>query len=203
MTVRFGEVSSEIQAEANEPFPAIRPSDDVLLRRLHEGDADALAVAYQRWGTLVHSLALRSLGNHHDAEDVTQQVFVSAWRSRRTLRPEGGSLAGWLVTVTRRRCADLHETRAREHRRLQAVAHQPVPWETSATEADGVVDQVVVDHELLLMGDPRARILRLSVIEGHSHGDIAEMLDLPLGTVKSHVRRGLLQLRTRLEEVAP
>ena len=98
-----------------------------LAVRLRDGSPDALAEAYDRWASLVHTLALRSLGSHHDAEDVTQQVFVSAWRSRHTLRPERGSVPGWLVGITRHRIADVHAQRARSARDAEAVAGQAAP----------------------------------------------------------------------------
>ena len=104
-----------------------------LIPGLRAGDREALAAAYQRWGAAVHTIALRSLGNHHDAEDVT--------------------------------------------------------------------DQVVIAEALDDMGDPRAALIRAVVMEGRTHTEVATAFGMPLGTVKSHIRRGLLQLRTRLEEV--
>ena len=99
---------------------------DDLATRLRDGSRDALAEAYREWSSLVHTLALRSLGNHHDAEDVTQQVFVAAWRSRHTLRPERGTVAGWLVGITRHTVADTHAKRTRQARDAAAVAaHEP------------------------------------------------------------------------------
>ena len=100
---------------------------DDLAVRLRDGSRDALAEAYREWSSLVHTLALRSLGNHHDAEDVTQQVFVAAWRSRHTLRPDRGTVAGWLVGITRHTVADLHAKRARLARDAAAVAAQSLP----------------------------------------------------------------------------
>lgn len=173
-------------------------SETDVMKRLRDGDIEALATAYRRWGALVHTAALRSLRNHHDAEDVTQQVFVSAWRSRESLRPGAGSLPGWLVTITRRRCADLYEARAREQRGQDAVAEE-VRTALGATGED-LADRIVVAQELELLGDPRARILRMAVVEGRSHSEIAALMEMPLGTVKSHVRRGLVHLRSRLEE---
>ena len=152
-----------------------------LIPALRSGDRSALATAYQRWGAAVHTIALRSLGDHHDAEDVTQQVFVSAWRSRESLREDLGSLPGWLFSITRRRCADLHAARARERQREEVVAQ-------------------FADRQEI-MGDPRAALIRAVVMEGRTHEEAAAAFNLPLGTVKSHIRRGLIQLRTRLEEV--
>ena len=172
-----------------------------LVGRLRGGDKDALAEAFERWGPMVHTIALRSSGNHHDAEDITQQVFVSAWRSRESLRDDAGSLGGWLAAITRRRCVDLYRSRARERRNETAVAvviESEVPG-----HGDRVTEQVLLAQELLDMGDPRATVIRLAIIEDRPYEDIARILDMPLGTVKSHVRRGLRSLRVRLEEVKP
>ena len=176
----------------------MQPEDAVAVR-LRAGDEDALAEAYRRWGTLVHSLAVRSLGDHHDAQDVTQQVFVSAWQGRHTLRPEAGSVAGWLVGITRHRIADAHERRAGQRRRVEMAGAQPeVP---DPTHEASVVDHVVVADALRALGEPRSTIIRLSVMEGHTHQEVSRRLGLPLGTVKSHARRGLLALREQLREV--
>ena len=105
---------------------------DDLAVRLRDGSRDALAEAYREWSSLVHTLALRSLGNHHDAEDVTQQVFVAAWRSRHTLRPERGTVAGWLVGITRHTVADTHAKRARQARDAAAVAAHELPRQAPA-----------------------------------------------------------------------
>lgn len=180
------------------------PSDSALpttelAARLRAGDQQALAEAYAQHSRLVHTLAVRSLGNHHDAEDVTQQVFVAAWRGRHGLDPDRGSLAGWLVGITKHVIADAMAQRARSVRNLQAVA-EIVP--SAAPGLDGsVVDKVVIAAALANLGEPRATILRLSFGEEHTHEEIAQRLDLPLGTVKSHIRRGLLQLREDIREV--
>lgn len=175
-------------------------SDAELMRRVADDDRDALSEVYRRFGALVHTIAVRSVGGHHDAEDITQQVFVALWRSRRSLDPASGSLAGWLATVTRRRCADHHAVRARRARDEQ-VFSAAVPETAGGEHPEDATDRVVLAHELQALGDPRATIIRMAIIEDRRQQDIAQALDLPLGTVKSHIRRGLIDLRTRLEEV--
>ncbi len=163
------------------------------------GSRDALAEVYRRWSTLVHTIAYRALGDQQDAEDVTQQVFLSAWNGRHTLRPDQGSLPGWLVGITKHRVADVKTQRYRGHRNLHAVAAASLT-EPSATHDDWA-ERLLIVHELEQMGDPRAAVLRMAFIEDRPQDEIALALGLPIGTVKSHVRRGLIELRTRLKEV--
>ena len=171
-----------------------------LATSLTAGSPDALAEIYRLWSSLVHTIALRSLGDPADAEDVTQQVFVSAWNGRHTFRPEHGSIQAWLVGITRHRIADLRTQRYRNHRNLQAVALDSATTASVTDDAEWA-QRLLIVHELEQMGDPRAAVIRMAFLEDQSHDDIAEALSLPLGTVKSHIRRGLLQLRERLKEV--
>jgi RNA polymerase sigma-70 factor (ECF subfamily) len=178
---------------------SVEAAPDDLAQRLAGGSRDALAESYQRFAPLVYNLALLALADQHDAEDVTQQVFVSAWASRQTLRADG-SVAAWLVGITRHRIADVRTQRYRSQRNTAAVAA------TTAVDAmdppqEELAGQLLVAHELDHLGEPRGTVVRMAVIEDRPHDEIARELDLPLGTVKSHVRRGLLQLRSRLEEV--
>lgn len=180
--------------------PGQEAAETDLVRRVRSGDEAAFAELYAQYGRLVHSIAVRLMGNHHDAEDVTQQVFVSAWRSRESLKEGAGSLAGWLATITRRRCADLAAGRARTTQTEETAATVltlPTPPDPARA-----VEEITVAHTLATLGEPRATILRLAVVEDQRHEDIASSLGVPLGTVKSHIRRGLLQLRSRLEEVS-
>ena len=173
--------------------------DDRLAEQLAAGSLEALSEAYRRWSPLVHTVALRSLGDPHDAEDVTQQVFVSAWNGRHALRPERGSLAAWLVGITKHRIADVRTQRFRARRNLEAVASHVVA--EAVDPVDDCAERLLVADELERMGDPRGTVLRMAFIEDRPHDEIARHLDLPLGTVKSHVRRGLIRLRNRLKEV--
>lgn len=163
--------------------------DDVG-HRLAAGDETALAEAYQRWSRLVYTVALRSLPSPADAEDVTQAVFISAWRSRENFDPQVGAVPSWLLTITRRRVADFHRKRRDE-----------VPLENppDAGHEPDLVAQVAVADEIDELGDPARQIIRLAFYDDLTHQQIAEKLDMPLGTVKSHIRRSLAKMRARLE----
>jgi RNA polymerase sigma-70 factor, ECF subfamily len=152
---------------------------------------------FRRWSPLVYTFAYRLLASHGEAEDVTQQVFVGAWRSRGSYRPEAGSLAGWLLGHARHRVADRQRGRARDSRILQRVTDATSP-DDRRTTADGVIDRLLLSEQLASLPEPRGTVLRLAFFEDCTHAQIAERLDLPLGTVKSHARRGLLELRERL-----
>jgi len=173
-------------------------TDADLASRFREGSDDALGEAYRRWSSLVHATALRSTGNAEDAADITQAVFVNAWRGRHTFRPEMGSLPGWLTTITRRRIADHWESRTRASR-AQAAAEAVAPgveWEPA--EVDQIAAQMVVADEIDKLGDPARRIIRMAFYDDLTHKQIAEQLQMPIGTVKSHIRRSLDRMRTRM-----
>jgi RNA polymerase sigma factor (sigma-70 family) len=176
-------------------------SGHALAERLVAGDATSLGEIFDRWSALVHTIALRALASRDDAEDVTQQVFVAAWRSRHTLTPSPAALPAWLVGIARHKIADRRAERAREARRVAALsAVSAFEVETRADE-QVLLDRVVVRHAVDELPEPRRTILRLAFWDDLTGAQIAERLGLPVGTVKSHVRRGLLQLQSRLEEV--
>lgn len=161
------------------------------------GDERALVGMYERWSRLVFSLALRSLGDVGEAEDVTQNVFVSAWRGRATFDPERARLASWLIGITRNAIADAHARRARERRDREALISS-LDREVN-TWSDDLADRLLVADELERLPEAPRAVMRLAFYDRLTHTQIAERLAMPLGTVKSHVRRSLERLRTRLE----
>lgn len=175
--------------------PASQPDRDALAHSFAAGDDHALEALYRDVSPLVYTMALRALGSAPDAEDVTQQTFVSAWRGREGFNPMKGDLRGWVVGIAKRRIADALEARSREKRRLEAVQDATPATESVSDEAD----RVLLAYEVNALGDPRATIVALAFFEGETHQQIADRLGMPLGTVKSHIKRGLNELRHRWE----
>jgi RNA polymerase sigma factor (sigma-70 family) len=182
--------------------PGAEPDDDEVGRRFAAGDEQALALAYERWSGQVHGMAVRAFGAGPDAEDVTQQVFVSAWTGRAGYRPEVGPLPAWLVGITRHKIADTWARRDRQRRETEAAVTELTTAPSRRVTAG--VDSTVADRVLLLdeldrLGQPQKGIIELAFFEDLTHAQIAARTGLPLGTVKSHIRRTLERLRTRLE----
>ncbi|ANS62765.1 ECF subfamily RNA polymerase sigma factor [Streptomyces lincolnensis] len=182
------------------PAPAREaPGEEELARGLVEGDAMCLATVYRRWSALVHTLAWRSLGDTKDAEDVTQQVFLGVWRGRGSYRPELGTLAGWIVGITRRKIADALSARSRRLELIASAGHRLALVDHDRDRPEAAVDRVVVRDALAGLPSAQQRVLRLTFYEDLSQTQIAERTGWPLGTVKSHARRGLHRLRRHLE----
>lgn len=175
-----------------------RPEDEALAVAFAAGGPSdvPLREAYARWGALVHTFCRRSLAAEADAEEAAAQVFVLAWRGRGTYDPERGSLAGWLLGIARREVADRHRAAARQQAIVEALARTgPEP----VTNTDELVDRLLVADELQRLRPEQRRAVGLAFYDGLSHVQVAAAMDLPLGTVKTHIRRGLAVLRRRLE----
>lgn len=159
------------------------------------GDDRCLHEVYTRWSPLVFTVARRSVGNGDDAADVTQAVFVAAWQGRQGFDPEAGSLPAWLLGITRRKVADHFRSKGRTPEPRGEVPDDAV----ADPQVESVIDRVLLADEIARLGEPQKRILELCFFQDMTHAQVASLLDLPLGTVKSHVRRSLGRLRERLE----
>ena len=177
------------------PDPAM---DDEWAQRFRAGDEIALRQAFDRYGGMVQRVGMLRLGNHHDAEELVQQVFVRAWKGREGFNPERGSLGAWLLGISRRLIADRYASLDRD-RKVISAAESIAPPAADVKSADRVVDRVVVGNELNRLPPEQRMVLRLAFYGDLSHSEIAATTGLPVGTVKSHIRRALIHLRKRWE----
>ena len=180
---------------------ARRASDDTDLALAHAfagGDETALREAYDRFGGLVHAFCVRSLPSRADAEEATAQVFVNAWRGRSGFDPARGSLGGWLLGIARRVVADICSAAARE-RALREALEQVRPVEEESTSPDQLVDRLLVADAMARLRPEQRQAVGLAFYDGLTHAQVASAMGLPLGTAKTHIRRGLAVLRRRLE----
>ncbi len=173
-------------------------SDDDLddgVNRLLAGDERGLEEIYRRYSALVFTVAMRSLGDVAEAEDVTQKVFVAAWTGRHTYQPQRASLPAWLLGITRNKVVDAHQARARQRRIADHLAtNQP-----SQPEPIDVAQRLMMAEEIERLDEVPKRVLRMAFYEDLTHSQIAERMQLPPGTVKSHIRRSLIKLKRRME----
>ncbi|WP_327032564.1 RNA polymerase sigma factor [Micromonospora ureilytica] len=180
------------------PRPEPDPPVDDLDRRFRAGDDVALREAYDSYGRAVLHLATSMLANRSDAEDVTQATFVAAWLGRDTFDPAKGSLIGWLLGIGRRKVIDRMRASARETRVVETVRQLPGQAPTDP-DPDRVVDRLVIADELARLPDDQRRMLELAFYDDLTHQQIATVTGVPLGTVKSHIRRGMASLKRRWE----
>ncbi|MEU5322069.1 sigma-70 family RNA polymerase sigma factor [Streptomyces sp. NPDC021056] len=175
--------------------------DSALADAFLRGDEACLATMYERWGSLVFNLARRSLGDVREAEDVTQVVFLAAWRGRAGYSPDRGALPGWLTGITRRKVADALAARTRRTELVAAAGAQLLLRATDeAVRPEAAVDRVLLADEMSQLPAPQRRVLNLTFYDDLTQTQIAELTGWPLGTVKSHTRRGLRRLACRLRE---
>ncbi len=177
------------------PLPAPSDGDDLPLR-FAKGEESTLRELYDRYSGAVSHLAASTVGPT-EAEDVVQATFVAAWQSRHGFDPDRGTLLGWLMTMARRRVVDNIRSRVRVDRATEEVRRTAAAVTEDA--ADRVIDRIVVADELESLPPDQRRVLKLAFYEDLTHEQIVTATGLPLGTVKSHLRRGMARLRTRWE----
>ncbi len=174
---------------------------DELARRFAGGEPAALRAVFDRHGPAVQRLVRASLRDPADVDDVVQATFVSAWNGRHSYDPDKAGLLAWLLGITRRRIVDLLRARGRRQRDTEAVAATTPAEATAAESPERIVDRLLVADGLRRLPDAQRELLELAFYADLTHTQIAERTGLPLGTVKSHLRRGMQKLRSELDSV--
>ncbi len=169
------------------------------LLQMGRGDRSAVGDLYDELAEAVYGTIRRVVRDPARSEELTQEVFVQAWRTAGRFDPARGSGRGWVLTMAHRRAVDCvrSEQRRRDREAREAVAAPNEPDGPAEIVESRVERQLVVDA-LAGLTDLQRRAIELAYYGGHTHREIAELLDLPLGTVKTRIRDGLIRLRDAL-----
>ena len=165
-----------------------------LLLRCAGGDRAAFRVLYDRWGGRLNGIALRITRQTGLAADATQDAFVQVWQQASRFDPARGSAEAFLISLVRYRALDIVRRRARE-----IPGYEPDEQSDDTPDAlarlVGSAEGAALRRCLGLLDADRQRLVVMAFVEGLSHSELAEKLSVPLGTVKSWIRRSLLSLR--------
>ena len=168
-----------------------------LIQQVAQQDRDAFSQLYDRFSTLVFTLAMRMLKARSDAEDLLQEVFVQVWRQAQSYSAERGSPEAWIINIARSRAID----KIRSIRRMQksfvltddpAQAESSDNVESSAAESE---TRLAMNSALANLPDTQRKVLELAYFDGLTQSEIADRLAEPLGTVKTRMRSGIQKLR--------
>jgi RNA polymerase sigma-70 factor, ECF subfamily len=173
-------------------------SDGELISRVGSGDRTAFDALYRRYARPVFGLALRRLGDRGRAEDAVQETFASIWRAAGSYKPERGPGAPWLYAVARNAIVD--NGRARREPPVEAGDEQADEM-TPADRAESGWVAWRVHSALSDLPENERTVIELAYWGGRSQSEIAELLQIPLGTVKTRTRTGLARLADTLEDV--
>ena len=184
----FSELEPTIETSKGRDFL----SDEDLLRRVADRDQSAMAEIFDRYGRLVYSIALRVLKDTAAAEDVMQEIFFRLWQDPARRGSDRGSLAAWLAVVARNRAVD------GLRRRKPTDPVDEVPLAAKGDLAEEVVQRGLMEklqRQMEKLPAEQHRPIDMAFFEGLTHNEIAERTGLPLGTIKTRIRSGLLSLR--------
>ncbi|HET7152627.1 MAG TPA: sigma-70 family RNA polymerase sigma factor [Candidatus Kapabacteria bacterium] len=182
-------------------------SDEQLLNAVSQKQASAFSDLYDRYSRLLYGTLLNIVRDTDDAEDLLQEVFVQIWNAAATYNPALGSAKGWMIRIARNRAINLLHSKRHQQKQMEVE----LPDENGSEILDkqfhdgGTLKQVVRSEEEELLNNalgalPQEQrcLIELAFLEGYSHSEIAEKLSLPLGTVKTRIRSGMISLREQL-----
>ncbi len=172
-------------------------ADEELISLVAQGDAEAFATLYDRHSRPAYSLAYRMMGEKQAAEDLTQDAFLKVWRSATSYRAERASVRTWLLSIVHNRGIDQLRSlasRRRTQEKIEASAPKSQPSEAFAQSWHNS-QREQVREALSTLPKEQLKTLELAYFSGYTHVEIAELLDVPLGTVKGRMRLGLKKMK--------
>jgi len=171
-------------------------SEDLLLR-VARGDEDAFSQLYDRVAPTVWGVARRVLRDSALAEDVTQEVLVEVWRKASRFDPQRGSALAWVTTLAHRRAVDRVRSEHATARREQLVSDRsvPAPYDEVSEQVGLQLERQQVRRCINALTALQRESVLLAFYRGYTYPEVATLLDVPLGTVKTRMRDGLIRLR--------
>ncbi len=189
-------VNSTVRDQSHE-HDAVQ-ADLALLKRVSARDATAISELYDRHNRLLFGLILRILGQRGDAEEVLQEVFLAVWNRSDQFDAALGTPVAWLVRIARNRAVDRLRANAVRVRAVEAGAAEPPAVESPEAHAVTSEQQRVVSRALKALPDEQRMLIEQAYFLGLTQSELAERHALPLGTVKTRIRTGMLALRQLL-----
>lgn len=171
---------------------------DDILARLGAGDPGAAEECLDRYGALVWSLARRHTRVAAEAEDAVQEIFLSLWKNAARFDPAKASEPAFVTMIARRRLIDLHRRRQRRPEGSVAETELETMPDLRAGEIENRAEASLAARAIERLRPQERQAVLLSVYEGMSHSEISTHMELPLGTVKTYIRRGLIRVREML-----
>ncbi len=178
-------------------------ADEEVMHLVQKGDARAFELLYDRHGGAAFSLAYRMVGSRGAAEDISQEAFLSIWRSRLRYQADRGSVRTWVLGIVHHRAIDaLRRNVVHERKRVDAEGFEEREEAPERTELEAARREEAreVRDALKTLPAEQVKVIELAYFGGFTHTEIAEMLEMPIGTVKGRMRLGLEKLRRSLAE---
>lgn len=181
-------------------------SDEALLNAIANGAVWAMESLYQRYSRILYSLAYRLVADHQVAEDLLQDAFLAIWRRSTSYSPQTGAARSWLISILHHRAID-HLRRVRRRSSLQEAPLEELELDETTAFPDvwedvwRSVKSSQVRAALMKIPAEQRLVIELAYFQGWTHTEIAEGVQIPLGTVKARLRLGLIHLKHALEQV--
>jgi RNA polymerase sigma-70 factor, ECF subfamily len=181
--------------------------DDELLRQIARGDRAALEVFYDRYERPVYGLLVGILKNTDDAEDIMQDVFAQVWKKADTFAPEYGNGRNWVLRIAHNKAINFIRSRAGRNAKNKvelSTVENEISHEALPSDQVGLEDERIhLNRALNILPEDQRSLIILAFLQGLSHSEIAEKTSIPLGTVKTRIRSGIISLRKQLAFLSP
>jgi len=184
-----------------------RNDEDIrLLEKVVQRDQTSFAALYDRYASLIYTMVLRMVKSTDEAEDLLQEIFMKIWNQAEMFAGSKGSVYTWVVTIARRKAIDRLRSSQNLHKGKSLDEEETVAIPDAAYQMNPLTATISAEYEELMrsglaqLSDDQRAIIELSYYEGYTQAQIATRLDVPLGTVKTRMRQGLIRLRDYLKE---